>query len=380
MKINFPRLILESSQIVADYNGNLTKDQKRLKSKTGKSDDVLERRVITASRIRNIDTGNGDGDSSAFEVDMEVPKSGANLSSGSSVNREEVEADNLYEEVEVVHIENPNKIHVRNVAATPSWVAFRLQIRAEALNSPHLTDTPVRGQHVLCDVEGRWERGVVKEIIAENVKVKLVDVGRMADVPHRNLRQLSRKLKNAECLTEIISVVGAKPDNGEHWRRTTVQMFKERVPIGTKLLIKRFTGIEAEVFIKPSAAEVLGKNVKVSSFLMTPQESTNQDVFMMGRMSPTFALSPSTSPSPVTASPPTVSPATASTSSVCSSPLIPDPEPADILPLHPRDRSFAATLTHIDRHGVVWVVPADRDEVFRTNYYHFTYDYLLYHL
>ena len=111
MKINFPRLILESSQIVADYNGNLTKDQKRLKSKTGKLDDVLERRVITASRIRNIDTGNGDGDSSAFEVDMEVPKSGANLSSGSSVNREEVEADNLYEEVEVVHIENPNKIH-----------------------------------------------------------------------------------------------------------------------------------------------------------------------------------------------------------------------------------------------------------------------------
>ena len=124
MKINFPRLILESSQIVADYNGNLTNDRKRLKSKTGKSDDVLERRVITASRIRNIDTGNGDGDSSAFEVDMEVPKSGANLSSGSSVNREEVEADNLYEEVEVVHIENPNKIHVRNVAATPSWVAL----------------------------------------------------------------------------------------------------------------------------------------------------------------------------------------------------------------------------------------------------------------
>ena len=153
-----------------------------------------------------------------------------------------------FKKVRIVNVEGPEKIHVRFDEDEDKYLKFRLSIIEESLTCPLLLH-PIKNQMVLVKTnELNWERGVVKDVSDEDVKLKLVDIGQIVRAPKRSIHVLSRKLKSQESFTQCLRL----KERFSEWSVHDVERLRERLPVGGEAEVLWLKGNEAEFYVKRS--------------------------------------------------------------------------------------------------------------------------------
>lgn len=174
-----------------------------------------------------------------------------------------------FKKVRIVNVEGPEKIHVRFDEDEDKYLKFRLSIIKESLTCPVLLH-PIKNQMVLVKTnELDWERGVVKDFSEEDVKLKLVDIGKIVRAPKRSIHVLSRKLKSQESFTQCLRL----KEEFSEWSVHDVERLREILPVGGEAEVLWLKGKEAEFYIKRSNNFGTQDFVHASIFIRSPIET-----------------------------------------------------------------------------------------------------------
>ena len=297
------------------------------------------------------------------EVNQEVKREqeplngclGSRVAAALSFHRNSARKDEEEEEetVKIVEVCSPWKIQVVSSRHWTIWEMLRQAVAREGESAKFRRKKTVsKGDKALLYINKRWERVIIKKVgEGSQTKVKLIDVGSSVEIPTGDLREMSVELQRSPCFTKAISLAGVKCGPDETWKIAITEKLREILPVNKILSFKRLRqgGVLGDLFIEKTDEDQ--KIVKVSvtqiltelSIFIPPtspivQEESNNNLINKNN----------------TRGEKTVEMYRQKTSPIRKSKLRPM-----LTPLLPGSGFFRAKIVHIDRRGVVWVLPND---------------------
>ena len=288
------------------------------------------------------------------------------LKTGDEAVEEDQDQEDEEESVRIIHIESPWKIHVRSTKLEEDWKKLSESIARDGDEAEALSlDDVKKGLKVLAFVNGRWERAIVKsDVDCSNPKIKLIDVGNSLEISWKKLRQMSDALKNmlrSECFTEAVSLAGLEPRLGEDtWTEAITEALKQIISDGQVLTFKRQQGNRSmgDLFIeRPSSGrEDVGKSIKISvAELIIQMNRKSREA--PRTTSPIASLSRKPEASLNIHREPTRLISKTWEDQIVKQSRLSNPT---LSFRRPESQVFRARILHIDKMGVVWVIPNDK--------------------